>query len=276
MSETPAPAVPPAAPPAASPPPPHQPDYSLRGYVLEAMHVLTDIDSRLVSSFRSLVTRPGALAVAYFSAARERYLRPLRIFLYCNVIYFLAQPFTNYNTLTSPLQVHLYALPYSRWVRPMVIRRVQHRHVRLVDYAVPFDATVQAHARTLAIALVPILALVLAVVLFRRRRYFVEHMVFATHSIALFILLMPLLQLVLTVLWRVLPAAGMGAYSVNLLLEAGSIVLPCGAYFYFGLRRFYSTGRVAGAVYGLLLGMGMIFVIQAYRFVLFVTTYWTT
>jgi hypothetical protein len=268
-----APAAPAAEIAPAAPAPPAV-DYSLRRYLAEAVEVLTNADSRVVASFRALLFRPGELTRAYFSADRERYLRPLQVFVFCNVFYFFVQPLTGINTLTSPLSVHMHQLGYSRWVHGVVEAEVARRGIGLDEYRALFDATIQSQAKTLVIVMVPLLALLLLVAHARQRRFFVEHLVFATHFMAFFILTIPLLWLVIPPLARLGLSAGIGPAVLNPLLDAWFFVGWCGLYIYGGLRRAYGDGRLRAVLRAAALGWGVMLVITAYRAALFFTAFY--
>ncbi len=268
-----APAAPvPDAAPAVPPPPP--PDYSLRRYLAEGVEVLTSADSRLVSSFRALLLRPGELTRAYFSADRDRYLRPLQLFLLCNVLYFFVQPLARITTLTSPLAVHMYQQPYGRWVRGVVDAEVARRGIGLDEYRALFDATIQSQAKTLVIVMVPLFALLLMVVHAGRRRFFVEHLVFATHFMAFFVLTIPLIWLLVVSLGRAGLAAGISPAALDPRLDVWPLFAWCAVYAYGGLRRAYGAGRLAALLRAAALGWGILLVITAYRAALFFTAFY--
>jgi hypothetical protein len=172
-------------------------DYSLRAFSREALSTITNLDSTLSRSFAALVGRPGLLTREYLAGRRTRYLRPMQLFVFCNVIFFFVQPLTGFNTLTTPLHVHLHHLPYSPLARQIVDRMVNAKGVSAREYELLFNATIDAQARTLVVAMVPLLALLIAAM--HRRRYFVEHLVFSLHFFAFFLLLLPTLAAALWV-----------------------------------------------------------------------------
>jgi hypothetical protein len=251
-------------------------DYSLRRYLLEGVEALTNVDSRLARSFRALIARPGELTRAYFSADREQYLRPLQIFLFCNVFYFFAQPLVGGNTLTSPLSIHLNETPYSLWARRVVAAEIQRRGVSPQAYALEFNAVIASHAKTLVIVLVPLFALVTAALLWRRRRYFVEHLVFSTHFIAFLLLaLPPLLALVGVTLRAGLAWGGIDPGVLRTFLDAGPLFLMIAAYLWPALRRAYALPHAVAGTTAAALAFGMLLVLTAYRLVLFCVAFYT-
>jgi hypothetical protein len=95
-------------------------DYAVRTFVRDTIHGLTSTESNTWRSFLTLITRPGQITADYLAGRRVRYLKPLQLFLFCNVIFFFSQAYFPINTFTTPLFVHLYRVPYSPIVRPMV------------------------------------------------------------------------------------------------------------------------------------------------------------
>jgi hypothetical protein len=81
-------------------------DLTLRGFIGQVVEALSNIDARLIRSFRCLVTRPGDLTVAYLKGQRKPYILPLPIFLAANLAFFGVQSQTNANIFSTPLDGH--------------------------------------------------------------------------------------------------------------------------------------------------------------------------
>lgn len=246
-------------------------DYSLGAFAREALGTLTNLDSTVSRSFAALAVRPGLLTREYLAGRRTRYLRPMQLFVFCNIIFFFVQPFTRFDTLTTPLRVHLHQMPYSPLAREIVDGAVRGKGVSLREYEPLFNATIDAQASTLVVAMVPMLALLLAAM--HRRRYFAQHLVFSVHFFAFFLLLLPALATVLLAAQAGLRAVGAGAaWLWNDGMVTIVLLTVCGVYLYAGLRRSYGQGRGAAGCKAILLAMGVMVVIQVYRFLLFFTT----
>ena len=63
-------------------------DPTLREFVHELAEEFLHWDGKLATTFRTLVTRPGALTVEYLAGRRMRYVSPLRVYLTCSVLFF--------------------------------------------------------------------------------------------------------------------------------------------------------------------------------------------
>jgi hypothetical protein len=168
-------------------------DLSVRHFVHEALLAITDFDSALLASFRSLLTKPGELTAEYIDGDRHRFLPPLRIFLLCNLIYFVAAASYQINVLTVPLRVQTEQMTYKngarallRWhldepeiVSSIAGRRSQERTE--TAFAVKYDAATESVGKAIVIVLIPLFALVLQGLYAGSGRYYAEHLVLATH-----------------------------------------------------------------------------------------------
>jgi hypothetical protein len=96
-------------------------DLTLRGLVDQFLQALSRIDSRLLRSLRGLVTRPGALTLAFTRGERKNYVGPIQLFFIANALFFATQSLTHMNVRSSSLDSHPHhqdgAPSRSRWCR---------------------------------------------------------------------------------------------------------------------------------------------------------------
>jgi len=273
-------------------------DRKLSRLLVEAFHQLTEVDGKLLRSLRGLLFSPGLLSREYMDGRRARYTSPLSLFLLANVIYFFSPAVSDFNLpftdqVTGAVAAaaldpaapdyaerhartaHWGGQVHSRSTAPLVMHVLAARQAGDQAYdlralARDYDAQAGIVGKTLIIVHVPIIALALALVYFRRRRWFVEHFVVALHLFA-FLLLFG--QLVVASLnWLVehvridLPNAVGRAIGLALLATVlGYFTLAC--------RTAYRTGW-AGAIGGLLAVVAGLLVanVVVYRALQFVVT----
>lgn len=251
-------------------------DYSLRHFLAEALNVFANLDSPVPRSFFALLFRPGLLTAEYLAGRRKRYIKPLQLFVFCNLIFFFVQPLTNYSSLTTPLDVHLSGTLYKQTARRMVGAEVERRKVSMDEYRAQFDATIHNQAKSLVIVMSPMLALLLLALYWRRGRFFVEHLVFATHFYSFFLLLLLAVFTAAAAYFGAarrfgLPVRGIDFESVYTVVFLGS----CGAYLYFALRRVYGQSRRLTLLKCIALVLAVGYILQFYRFILFFTAFYT-
>jgi len=253
-------------------------DLSVVAFVKDALYELANVDSRIWRSLRSLLFQPGRLSEEYLAGRQRPWLGPVQLFLICNVVFFVLLEFVPVYTFTTRLYDHLYSHPYSAWAlgleaRPGVSFRalVQEREA-FTAYARTFDAVTAGLAKSLIFVMIPGIALVLHALHARRRRYFVEHLVFATHLLAVLLMAIVVAVSAAYAVGRALVSFGLGfprnedAF-ISLLLLGFFLpwLLPA-------LRRFYDQGWGVAALKVPLFIVGFYAVLVAYRFVLFLLT----
>lgn len=86
----------------------HPRDLTLRGFLQQVALALTRVDGRLIGSVRRLVTRPGALTLAYLQGQRKLYTAPLQLFFLANVLFFAMHAVTDAKIFATPLDAHLH------------------------------------------------------------------------------------------------------------------------------------------------------------------------
>jgi hypothetical protein len=233
----------------------------------EAFHLLTDLDGKLLRSLRLLLFVPGLLSREYLDERRARYTAPLSLFLLANVLYFFAPALTDFNLpfssqvpgtmalqsldpadATSPEQLrYLHTSAgqmHSRWTAPMVARRVAERAATHPGYdlrtlARDYDNEAGIVGKVLMIVHVPILALALALVYARQRRYFAEHFVVALH---LFTFLLLFAQVVVAPIHWLATTTGVSLPPVGRMVLAIALAGALLAYFLLACRTAYRAG----------------------------------
>jgi hypothetical protein len=248
--------------------------YSLLQFGEEILEGLANFDSALLRTVTTLIARPGELTAAYMRGERTRYTKPLQLFVLVSVASFLVAVVTNIHTFDTPLSVHI-----AQWSKPaqMVEQRVAERHATLAQYAAVFDRASTSQAKTLVIIMVPVFALLVALLEVRKQRYALQHLVFALHLYTVLLIVMMAADLLALFPLALLLRHGARLLHTN---QDGAlslvIVIAMFVYLVLALRRAYLDGRLAALVKALALVVGMAMILFVYRLVLFYTTFWTT
>lgn len=245
-------------------------ELTLRAQIMQLLNGLFSLDGRVARSLVALGARPGLLAFEYCRGARVRYMRPVQLFLLANVIYFLLQPYTGFNTFRSTLTLQIERQVYSEPLAELVRARLAASGEAMGDFAARFDAAADTYARSLLILLAPAIALALSLTqLLRSKRSFVEHLVLATSFLSF------ILVFVYVVLLGALSA--LSAWSPSLGRETTTSVLmqlTVFAWWFVALRRFHGSERVLSALQAAALTLLMQPIVLGYRYALFWITYW--
>lgn len=248
-------------------------DHELGHFADGLVESLTHADGKIFRSLWLLLSQPGRLTAEYLAGRRKPFLKPLALFLVANTLVFIGLPILGWNTLTTSLAIHLHNQPYSRLARAIFERRFPTGLHVPVEFAREFDAHGSVLAKSLVIVMVPLFALLVWACFFRARRHYLDHLVFALHVYAFWLLYMLAslgilegsLRLVISLGWRpsdsaIDNVATFTGYSIYLL------------YLYHAVRRVYGATPVAGRVKAVVLAVGLFGGLEIYRFFLFFMT----
>lgn len=213
-------------------------DFAIKYFVEEGIEGFTHFDNKFLRTMKLLLFRPGQLTKSYFEGKRVPYMKPFQLFIVCNILFFLflggGNPFSiRFNNFNGT--------PYSYFHTDKLIKSRANTTDKLAAYTTQFNEKVSRQSKTFIIVIIPFLALGLALIYLRKRRYFTEHLAFATHFFS-FVLVYFLLVAYLVVL----PVMYIGKVEFNstgdYLLSTFSIVILV-IYFAVAGRRFYNISK---------------------------------
>ncbi len=247
--------------------------------------------------------RPGILSAEHARGVRVPYMRPVQLFLVANLVFFL---WSFVPIFSTPLQVHTWSQGFPHraiaagWVRDAVAPQMDSADFHAVleawwqhgataepestealqalrELGQRFNARVELQGRGLIVLMIPLFALWPGLLNFRRRPHAIEHLVFATHFMG-FLLLVALAQM-----W-LMRAVGAGLEALTgvdaMVLQSDSVnSLVLGvllaAWLTLAVRRFYRRRWPAALLQALALVVLLMVTVQAFRAVLFFTTWWS-
>ena len=252
-------------------------DLSFKHLFEQLLESLVHFDGRLFRTVRVLITKPGQLTSAYLTGCRRPYVSPFHIFLVANVVFFLAQLLSGLGVLTIPLASELEHQLYSGFAQSLVTRHLGGTGMSIPQYAPIFEHAEGIYAKTLIMLMLPLFAVAVGLLFVDRRKVAVAHLVFAVHFYAF-------LLVYLTVLFPALALGRMGLLHLGIPIYAGVLdwiatsleALPCFVYLAISTAVVYQAGPVRRWLSAGLLTVATLYILYAYRLVLFVVTLWAT
>lgn len=226
---------------------PRPSDYSLRELGHAAVGWLTNYDSRLLTTVRALLLRPGQLARDHFEGRRARHLDPFRIFLLANILAWLIVP----HTLMRGFSVaygRKYAMLDGTWERLVAVRAALHG-IPVEQMLKRIDAAAGSVNTLAVLSMVPLGALMVELLLARRGFRYVQHLVFMAHVYCIQLLCVLLyIGFILVPVWTRLGSHAETKWLADLVgnlwaqhFAVAPALLP---YVYLGLRRAYGLTAV--------------------------------
>jgi len=245
-------------------------DVTLRGLLHQLFQAISSIDGRLLRSLRALVTRPGALTVAWVRGPRKPYLGPIQLFFLANVTFVAAQSLTGTNVFSSTLESHLHRQDWSPVAQRMVDARLASKPTTLKDYEPVFDRAVAFNAKSLVIVMTLPFVVLLPVLFVRDRRPFAVHMVFSLHVYS-FLLILYTAALAVSAVDLMRGGIGLDSPRIDTILTLFNLAASA-AYLYVAIGAVYDARGATRVVGSLTLAVAILAIAQAYRFGLLVLT----
>jgi hypothetical protein len=233
----------------------------LRLLLAEAADELLSLDTRLVRTLKGLFIRPGFLTNAYTSGRRAAFVPPLRLFLLSGFVFLLVlglgrqitdpqgEPMVgaavkvdlNQASIDS-LQVRVDALEAEDALTSSLRAQFLRSLIRASEDPDAVNRAFVERLSLVAVLLLPVVALLLKMVF--RRRYYVEHLVFALHLHAFAFL---------TLSAALLLGFGLQLVGSPMAIDQGLVVLAACvelAYVGLSLHRAYDTSFLATILKG--------------------------
>jgi hypothetical protein len=226
------------------------------------------------------VTKPGELTREYLWGSRTRFLAPIKLFLLCNLIYFVAAAQFGIGVLTVPLKVQTSQMTYQGVASSMVNDHLHMDAPAMMQatsaardsiknvFATKYDGATVGIGKVIVAVLIPLYAIAFQILYVGRRRFFAEHLILSTHLTAFLLVAIAVMGAIATGAQRLARA---GPQNDELLFGTFFIV-AFGSYAYLAQRVAYQTDRAGAALRTILLAMSMVPILVALKFVLFVVT----
>jgi hypothetical protein len=238
----------------------------------EGIGELFEFDSRVRRTFFPLFFKPGYLSLEWVAGRRARYVRPVRLYLFVSVVFFIAFTIaTDFDTsqlreqlaeapaTTAPAEADTGAEPPAeptrkrrRWIDDMTIQVPFYNEAQIeelkdrLDWLADNPDQLIDQARSLApqmmFLLLPLFALILKILYLFARRYYAEHLVLALHTHSfLYLAFLTLMALAGISTWasNQVAAAWVGI-PAGWLFVALWIWIP--VYLFLAQKRFYGQG----------------------------------
>ena len=245
-------------------------DLTVRDMSGQFLRTFSNVDGRLLRSFRLLLTRPGELSVAHVAGRRRATLGPLQLFFIANALFFAIESLTHANIFSSTLDSHLHQQDWSPLAQILVDHRLAAKQLTLAAFAPAFDHAAVLNAKALIILMALAFAPFLPAFFYGAHRRFGAHIVFALHLYT-FLLLLFCLSLVLAEIELRLGGVGLVSPVVDKLLTLFNLGAS-GLYLYAAIGAFYGARGVARIARAAGLAIVILGITLGYRFVIFLVT----
>ena len=210
------------------------------------------LDAGIFRTIKPFLFKPGFLAREFLCGRRKKYLSPVRLYIFLSIIFFFILGYTgnrkesnsglfDFKMITDSTLIEINdstalsilnndSLFYGHDVKDSLknsdIEQVRNSMKRTAENRNNFVSNLMKYASYAMYILMPLFALLLQLVYIRRRRYYIEHLVFSVnmHSFAMLVLTL----IFIFQFW--FPVA-------ENYIGLGILIMPI--YFISGMKRFY-------------------------------------
>lgn len=250
-----------------------QHDYALGHFLEHAVDTVTHFDLKVVKGIWSLLGHPGRMTHDVLAGRRVPWPKPLQLFLIVNLLFVFAAHQLGLQVFNTPWRFHV-----SNWYGPWAAHRMEalasRRGTTVALLAKQFDAKADLLSKSLIIAFIPLLALLLTGLLWRQRRYFLEHVITATHLMSLILLVELVLVLPISGIIWLLNRSQTTSFELRDMVATLLITIGIAAWSAPLLRRTYGGSWPAATARAVVVAVGFFWLlVNVYRLLLFFATY---
>lgn len=225
------------------------------------------LDNRFFLSVRYLICLPSQMTVEFLEGKRKKFISPVTLFLFLNLIYFFVNPLTDYS-LSLYDQTH--SQPFSKWAKEWVDVKLEKESLDVNAYGITYQNASDNISKSIMIINIPIIAVFVYLMVFRKRKFYFDTLIFAFHFFSLFMFSWIMLDWV-GLLIELLPG-GKNSMLSTIVFNLFTFVIPL-FYAILGIKKFMNI-RWYWAIPA---GMGVMIAVGLtnlfYRFIIFVATF---
>lgn len=159
-------------------------DRSVRRLLGEVLSNIFFLDNRFFISVGYLFRFPGRMTVEFLAGKRKKFISPVTLFLFLNLIYFFNKPLSDYSL---PLEDQIYGQPHSNWAKKLLLKKLQKENLEYQAYATIYQNATDNVSKSIMIVNIPIIAAFIYLMTFKRRPFYFDSLIFSFHYFTLYL-----------------------------------------------------------------------------------------
>jgi Protein of unknown function (DUF3667) len=228
----------------------------------EALHDLIHFDKKIFRTLPVLLFKPGLLTERTLQEQPSRYVRPFTMFVFVNFLFFLVKSKSIFNyTLDT----------YMGMYEEIILKKQAALGITMNTLAERFNMAIHFEEKEYLIIMVPLFALMLALLFIKRKIPYTAHLVFSLHYYSFLIIFLLVIPYILRPVQWILNNLHFGfdltrsEFSFILIIMGVTFI-----YLLFALKRLYPQNLILTILKSFILSSTVIFLIAyVYRIALF-------
>lgn len=246
-------------------------DKKLKHFFIEFLSSLFFADGKLLSTFKALFFQPGKLGKAYIDGVRKKFLSPLQVFFFANLLYFLIP---HYSTFDTHLTTQMNSFFYSSTVKRVVADHISTSKTDYGSFETHYERNSTNNAKLLLIVLVLMQAFILQILFIRKKQfYFLDHIGISAYLNGFIILAFFVILSSLTALLKIIFDINLSQF-LDETIMASVIIFSIFCYSFFLLKGSFEIGVLKSFFYSTIIAVLFFQLVIFYRFFLFWITFW--
>jgi hypothetical protein len=250
----------------------NQGQLSIKHFVEETFEGFIHFDTKFFRTLKTLVAKPGQLSIEYTEGKRVKYMKPIQFFLIINLLFFIIMIGNNIYSLS--LDNYVTYKPFTNYNSKQIVKeKLRETKLSYPVYRELFNEKMISNSKEFIFLYVPFYGLLFSAFLFWKKKYFVEHLVFATHFMAFVLLINIFFHYVINIpfYWFIATHYSQNADTMQTFDNIVSAVLSVmvAIYLSIAVRRFYKANILWGITVSLFIGATFFIFMQYYRMILF-------
>ncbi len=161
-------------------------DRSMKRLLGEFFGNIFFLDNRFFLSLRYLILKPGLMTREFLDGKRKKFISPVTLFLFINLIYFIVNPLSDYSL---SLRDQITSQPvYSELANKMVNEKLLNKDLSMGSYAITYQNASDDISKSIMILNVPLIALGIFLYGYKKRKYYFDSLIFSFHFFSIFLI----------------------------------------------------------------------------------------
>ncbi len=245
-------------------------DRSLSRLLGEVFGNIFFIDNRFFLSVRYLFRFPSRMTVEFLEGKRKKFVSPITLFLFINLIYFFLNPLSDFSL---PLYDQANSQPYSMWTKEWLDQKLEKDGLDWRNYSITYQNMSDTISKSIMIINVPMIAFFVYLMALKQRRYYFDSLIFSFHYFSLFLFSLIILDWADTLITFFDGHENSALSSISFGLF--TLFLPL-LYAILGIKKFMGIRWYWAIPAGLGVMISIILANLFYRFIIFIITFWVT
>lgn len=230
-------------------------DYTVKKYATQAVDMFTHFDGKFFKTIKYLLFFPGKLTEENLAGRKVALMKPVQLFVLISLVYFF---------LMKDVDVFVNFLGGMHEEAPMLLEAQKiaaSKNIPFEEYADKYDQVLARISKTFIFVVVPMIALGVWSLYFRKSKQIVPHLIFTTHFFTFFLAFTLIYFVGFLNSWLDPRLLSQGQKLIGVWIELIIVI----TYLFFALKRVYGQGWVITSLKTLALSIWMLTMLGLYN-----------